>query len=1275
MNKIIPILSFLVLLTYSLLGQTVVSVSDVTSPTGDEVLVSINATVNDVGSVNLNLEYDSTVLTFVEVANNNLTGGSFVVNPQGDSLVSIAWFSTTPVDIATKILDLKFVYNGGTSAVSFVGTNEIADGLSNPINSLFTSGSVGPTPISFTLSDETGIAGDIVEVELTAVNLENIGAMNLYINYDDSIATFLGLGDVNLAGFAANGVADRVNLGMFDAAGFDHSSGVLATLKFEIVAGNTDLDFDASSFAQDVSFNNIAVVYNNGSVGEVNASLVLGDVEAAVGAEVSVPLSALKISDLGSFNLDVLVDSTVLEFVRVENVVSGTLVGNADGGKVSLGYFNASGLTVLDGPVADLVFNYLGDSSDVAFDVATAVIEDVTFNPMTVDFVDGKVVQLMVPSFVNTLQDTSIVVADAFAFTYTGSSPAGLPLTFSLVSGPAGVVVDPAGELTWTPVNGDAGVYDIVVGLTDGTTLVVDSAVVTVTGEVNAEYPVIEAATDGTLDQPWTFNALGGEGTLTVEDSTASAFGSHIVNYTDGGYTGLALINKVFTESYTVSSDIYLIGEQDATFPLYTGLAIKSATDELKYYRFIYRNSTTDMGQLKLQGYDGAAWHISKTWNVGAEIDQLATGWHNFKITLDGDKIYAYMDGDLLSGSPISVTGDAAFLSQGMPGIFVYNASGGSVKFDNFKVEENVKLEYTIAEIQTPADSTGDSPLDGMNVITSGVVTATKLNSEGAVSEFYIQDGAGAYNGILVYATESVLVGDQVTLQGEVDEYYGKTELKNVSGLSVSASGVDLPAAVALSTAAVNDEMYEGVLVSVSNAENTVENNNYGEAKFDDGSGEVMTDDAYSDAFPFMLGNFYDIKGVLDYSFNNYKILYRDSSDIVDNGAPKEAIMALDHTTGHLGVSVMNNGSIGKNSFDGVAHGASITWDGLDVLWRAGPVFGSAAAGTVNGQARDASARQFFDLTNVSSNFAAGLMAETVEGVEFDQVSKAIISDSLAPNPYGMMIYQNTYSKTGEDVVYFRYGFMNTTASEVVDFSAGLFVDFDIEPYTTNSGGVSSEHMVYVYQTEGNTDPYMGIIALNSFNGGIITPERHDDTDALRADIFGYLTNGVDYTDPGIDDQRLSIGTTIASIPVGDTKWVTFAIVGGTDLQNLRDNAQKAFATGRAAMFTGEVVSVEEDLTGIPTEYNISQNYPNPFNPTTVIQYALPSQSNVKISVYNTLGQLVTKLVDSQVSSGYHQVQFNASNLSSGVYFYSIQAEAIDGSKSFQIVKKMMLVK
>ena len=97
-----------------------------------------------------------------------------------------------------------------------------------------------------------------------------------------------------------------------------------------------------------------------------------------------------------------------------------------------------------------------------------------------------------------------------------------------------------------------------------------------------------------------------------------------------------------------------------------------------------------------------------------------------------------------------------------------------------------------------------------------------------------------------------------------------------------------------------------------------------------------------------------------------------------------------------------------------------------------------------------------------------------------------------------------------------------------------------------------------------------------------------------------------------------------------------------------------------------------------PKEYTLSQNYPNPFNPSTTIKYALPFASNVKLTVYNITGEVVKVLVNGTQESGSHEVMFNTSNgvqLSSGIYFYSLQATSKDGMNTFNQTKKMILLK
>ena len=106
---------------------------------------------------------------------------------------------------------------------------------------------------------------------------------------------------------------------------------------------------------------------------------------------------------------------------------------------------------------------------------------------------------------------------------------------------------------------------------------------------------------------------------------------------------------------------------------------------------------------------------------------------------------------------------------------------------------------------------------------------------------------------------------------------------------------------------------------------------------------------------------------------------------------------------------------------------------------------------------------------------------------------------------------------------------------------------------------------------------------------------------------------------------------------------------------------------------------IEVALVNGPKEYTLFQNYPNPFNPTTTIKYSVPFESNVKISVYNITGQLIKVLVNSEQPTGNHEVTFstnsNGVQLSSGIYFYSIEAQAIGGSGSFRQTKKMVLMK
>ena len=158
-------------------------------------------------------------------------------------------------------------------------------------------------------------------------------------------------------------------------------------------------------------------------------------------------------------------------------------------------------------------------------------------------------------------------------------------------------------------------------------------------------------------------------------------------------------------------------------------------------------------------------------------------------------------------------------------------------------------------------------------------------------------------------------------------------------------------------------------------------------------------------------------------------------------------------------------------------------------------------------------------------------------------------------------------------------------------------------------------------------------------------------------------------------DQRMMINTGPFNLEIGKPVSIIVAyIVGqGTDrLSSVTKAREIAEYTHNFYLSNfGEFpVSVDENpVTQLPIDFNLEQNYPNPFNPSTSIQYAISSRQFVSLKVYDVLGKEIATLVNEEKPTGNYEVNFNASSLSSGVYFYKLQAG------SFVQTKKMILIK
>jgi hypothetical protein len=156
-------------------------------------------------------------------------------------------------------------------------------------------------------------------------------------------------------------------------------------------------------------------------------------------------------------------------------------------------------------------------------------------------------------------------------------------------------------------------------------------------------------------------------------------------------------------------------------------------------------------------------------------------------------------------------------------------------------------------------------------------------------------------------------------------------------------------------------------------------------------------------------------------------------------------------------------------------------------------------------------------------------------------------------------------------------------------------------------------------------------------------------------------------------DRRGLISAGPFTFAPGDTQEVIFGIVLGQGTSNINSISvmkEKAKDLQRLYYynFTPTLVDVNEDPLQEIT-FTLQQNYPNPFNPETNIKYYIPDEGQVKISVFNIMGEEVALLLNEYMSPGVYEIKFNASGLPSGTYFYRLSM----GSQS--IIKKMMLIK
>ena len=274
-----------------------------------------------------------------------------------------------------------------------------------------------------------------------------------------------------------------------------------------------------------------------------------------------------------------------------------------------------------------------------------------------------------------------------------------------------------------------------------------------------------------------------------------------------------------------------------------------------------------------------------------------------------------------------------------------------------------------------------------------------------------------------------------------------------------------------------------------------------------------------------------------------------------------------------------------------------------------------------------------------------------------------------------------------------QMGFVyNSDDSDAVYTDLGLVAP--AAGYTSLSGptvdGIELPISSFLYFGAGDTitDPDLGIYEgtlqwFNLMEGFLPRPSYPtqlpfvDPTTSLATKfaLWGDPVAGTGWID-GIDlppgDRRMIQTTGPFEMALGDTQEIIIALIGatGSDYLNSITELRQSVQQIRNDFITA--IEFEEN-NELPNSFSLKQNYPNPFNPVTTIEYNIPKSGKVNLIVYNLLGQEITRIIDEVQLAGYHKVTWDASNFSSGIYFYRLQAGP--EASGFVQTKKMLLLK
>jgi len=386
-------------------------------------------------------------------------------------------------------------------------------------------------------------------------------------------------------------------------------------------------------------------------------------------------------------------------------------------------------------------------------------------------------------------------------------------------------------------------------------------------------------------------------------------------------------------------------------------------------------------------------------------------------------------------------------------------------------------------------------------------------------------------------------------------------------------------------------------------------------------------------------------------------------------------------TTDNLSITFTSNGSIGFDDYPTNLKGTGIKYkEGPNLLFEGALLYGTSDSTIVN-CARDVDGNKDkdFSIVNPIKTISSNPNIDMEKFAEFND-------ENANPKSLGVETKFYSYSfKNIEDADYMfvRYAMNNKSTDTLKNFYIGQFFDFDINDTSYYDDMVNYDSLNgfgYVYDDNG--DPVttnIGLAFLSQGKQGFFAM----DAEGISNPTIAYdgftdkekwisLTSGLKYKSSGPNDISLVIsGGPFTLLPNVNHNF-DFLIACGDNLESLTQNVLKAKQKYNNVLTDIKIFSEET-----PTQFELYQNYPNPFNPATTIDYSIPnvmdvkfaSITNTRLIIYDILGREVATLVNAKQNPGSYSVIFDASNLSSGIYFYKLSYGDL------VLIKKMIFLK